>query len=86
METINYSKVKELGFAREEINDDIFFNQYGFGYFIMTKEVAKKTILEWDCNTRMVRLIRVDKKGNIKGTLPINSLEYLKYIIDFFTE
>ena len=86
MEAINYSEVKELGFVREEINDDMFFDQYGFGYFLMTKKVAKKIELDWDCNTRLVKLIRVDKQGNIKGTLPINSLEYLKYIIDFFTE
>ena len=86
METINYSEVKELGFVREEINDDVFFNQYGFDYFLMTKKVTKKIILDWDCNTRLVKLIRVDKQGNIKGTLPINSLAHLKNIIGFFAE
>ena len=84
-EKIDYKIVIDLGFEREDQTDSIFYDQYGFNWFIVTKKLTKRTYLDWDCNTRIVTLKRIDKNHNIVGSLDIESLEELKNIIDFFT-
>ena len=39
-EQINYSDIVELGFKIEPQNDEIYFNQYGFEYCIITKKLT----------------------------------------------
>lgn len=85
MKKIYYKDVLELGFIRKDLNDDIFFNQYGFGWFIVTFKINKNLYLDWDCNTHEVTLIR-NNKGDIMNKIIIEDLETLKKIISFYNE
>jgi hypothetical protein len=85
-EQISYKDVENLGFKREEQNDDAFFNHYGFNYYLMTKKLDKKITAEWDINERTVRIIRCNKEGDILGQIDVANLEELKKFIDFFKD
>ena len=82
---IDYKTVIDLGFEREDIKDNVFFKQYGFNWFIVTKKLTKKIYLDWDCTTRTVTLKRIHEDHNIIGSLNIESSQELEDIIKFFT-
>jgi hypothetical protein len=82
-ESINYSKVIDLGFKRKDLDDNVFFNQYGFGWFIVTLKLKKGIKAEWDCNTRTVEIVNYEGHDVI-GRMPVENLEHLKEIIEFF--
>jgi len=82
---IDYKTVIDLGFEREDQTDSVFYNEHGFNWFIVTKKLLSKKIkLDWDCNTHEVKMIRLDKKKNIIGTLYVETLNELECIINFF--
>ena len=54
-----YKTVKDLGFERVELDDNVFFNQHGYKYFFMKCELSGGVRLEWDCETRRIELIRI---------------------------
>ena len=83
---IDYRTVINLGFNREDQTDNVFFKQYGFNWFIVTKKLTKKIYLDWDCTTRTVTLKRIDKDHNIIGSLDIESSQELEDIINFFKD
>jgi hypothetical protein len=83
-EVILYKDVLELGFQRKEQNDSVFFNQYGFNYYLMNKKLDKKITAEWDINKRTVRIIRCNKHGDVLGQINVNNLNELKMYIKFF--
>jgi len=82
---IDYRTVINLGFNREDQTDNVFFKQYGFNWFIVTKKLTKKIYLDWDCTTRTVTLKRIHEDHNIIGSLNIESSQELEDIIKFFT-
>ena len=83
---IDYKIVIDLGFKRENQTDNVFYIEYGFNYFIVTKKLTKRIYLDWDCNTRTIRLKRIDKNHNIVGCLNIESSQELEDIINFFKD
>lgn len=85
-EVILYKDVVDLGFQRKEQNDSVFFNQYGFNYYLMNKKLDKKITAEWDINERTVRIIRCNKTGDILGQIDVANLEELKKYIEFFKD
>jgi predicted proteasome-type protease len=87
-EKINYDKIMALGFTEQEINDDVYFRQNGYGYSIITKQLTKTISLDWEKETKLCFLTRVDspKTCNIQAELPIMNLSHLKDIINFFTK
>lgn len=84
MREINYSDVIKLGFTRQAQNDNVFFNQYGFGYFIVSLKINNQIYFDWDCNNRTVKMIRVDKEQSIKGTIEVQDLKHLVELLTFF--
>ena len=84
MRDINYSDVIKLGFKRQDVNDNVFFRQFGYGYFIVTLKISNYIYFDWDCNDRTVKLIRVDNQQNIKGTIEVENLKHLVKLLDFF--
>lgn len=83
-EPINYKDVVDLGFIRKEQSDSIFYDCYGFGYYLMSKKLYKGISAWWDINSRTVRIIRCNKRGDILGTILVLNLEELKLFIEFF--
>lgn len=53
MRTIYYSDLMKLGFTREDVGDDVFFQQNGYGYFITSLEVGTCSF-SWCENTKKV--------------------------------
>ena len=84
---VNYADVIIRGFKRKELSDNVFFNQNGYGWFLVTKKLSKKISLDWDCETHFLTLIREGKQGTIHGRIYLTGeLEELDRIIRFFTE
>lgn len=84
MREITYSDVIKLGFKRQDVNDNVFFRQFGYGYFIVTLKISNQIYFDWDCNDRTVKLIRVDNQQSIKGTIEVENLKHLVKLLDFF--
>jgi len=81
---IDYKTVMDLGFERENQTDSVFYDRYGFNWFIVTKKLLSKKIkLDWDCNTHLVTMIRLDKKKNIIGTLYVETLNELECLVKY---
>jgi hypothetical protein len=83
-EKINYQDVIDLGFKRSDESDNIFFKQNGFDWFLVTRNLTKRIYLDWDCETHLVQMIRVDKEQTIKGRIYIKNLEEVERVIRFF--
>ena len=84
MREINYSDVIKLGFTRQDLNDNVFFNQYGFGYFIVSLKINNQIYFDWDCNDRTVKMIRVDNEQSIKGVIEVQDLRHLVELLTFW--
>ena len=86
-EKINYGEIMGLGFIEEIQNDKVFYAEHGFEYTIITFDLTKKIYLDWEKETKLCKMVRIDshKKGNVKSEMPIKDLENLKTMINFFT-
>ena len=85
MEQINYQDVIDLGFKRKNMNDHIFEQQNGYGWFLVRMKLYKGIVAEWSCETRTVEIVRY-KKINVQQRLQVSNLENLKNYIGFFTK
>lgn len=83
---INFKVLKELGFNVEYCDDSVFFDQYGYQWFIVEKSYLKGRIsIDWDSTTRTCELRRVTKKGDITMRIPIKDQDELEMWDDFFS-
>ena len=56
---LTYKQVLDLGFKRDDsVTDDVFFEQYGFKYFIVSLKISKKYSMDWDVTTHLVTLYK----------------------------
>ncbi len=87
-EQIRYKTIMGLGFKETKVQDNVYFDTYGYDYSIIELELIKNISLSWDKETRLCEMIRIDneKDGNIIARLPIWSLLDLEEAIDFFTK
>ena len=85
-EKIKYSDIVRLKFKEEVCDDHVYFDQYGFEYVIITKDLTDTISLDWEKHSQLCELIRVDnpESGNIQSKMPISNLKQLEEIIDFF--
>ena len=83
-ETVTYLEVMALGFKRQDINDNVFRDQYGYDWFLVTKELAEGIRAEWDCIKRTVEIRRYDKDSNILAKMPLQDLSVLITLVKFF--
>ena len=82
---INYKDVMDLGFEREPFGpDSVYFNEYGYQPFLVTKKLHKNFIAEWDCADHTVEIVKY-KKYNVLARLRVDSLEDLKVILNFIS-
>ena len=86
-EKINYSEIMALGFTEEISEDKSYYAEHGYAYCIITKNLTKKIYLDWEKDTKLCKMVRIDspKTGNIKAETPIMNLEQIKTLIDFFS-
>ena len=75
MVTFNYKYIMNSGFKRLESEDSIFFDQYGYNYFIVNKEINDHVSLEWDVHTQQVELTLVDDHHEILRRTKIQTLD-----------
>ena len=87
-EKIMYSDIISLGFTEQPVEDNIYFQQYGFQYSIIQYQLTKKIYLEWAKETQLCKIVRIDGKKyqNILATQNIKDLNQLKQIINFYTD
>jgi hypothetical protein len=87
-ERIQYHEIIALGFTEIKTNDSVYFQEFGFPYVIITKQLSKEIYLDWEKHTQFCELIRMDKPkvGSISKRYPVKNLAELKTIIDFFTD
>ena len=76
-----YSEVIELGFIRTDDHDEVFFNEYGYDYFIVHKEITYNLGLDWNPKNQKVTLYFSDDDGFVKGKIKIKSKKKLKKFI-----
>jgi len=87
-EKINYSEIMGLGFTEEISEDKSYYAKHGYSYCIITKKLTKKIYLDWEKETKLCKMVRLSKPktGDIGAELPINNLEHLKEMINFFSD
>jgi len=84
-EKINFAAIIALDFTEEEGNDEVFENIHGYPYRIYTKKLTKKIYIDWQQDTRLCEMVRVDpKNGDVFARMPLNDLEQIKNIIAFY--
>lgn len=80
---IDYIDLMELGFERDEADDDVWWNEYGFEYFIVNKRLSDNIIAEWDVIEHTVRILKIDGEGSILNELDNIPLYILKKAIKY---
>ena len=76
----DYKDLLNDGFKREDCNDSVFFDQYGFQYFIFTKELRKNFYFDWNVNTQELTLVKTNYEYNIIYKKIVDSIEEYKLI------
>ena len=87
MEEVNYKDVINLGFVRIEMDDNQFYNQYGYEWFLVefplakNKRKKKETKARWDSTNRLIEIIKL--KDNTIVSKMFVTLEQMETIIDY---
>lgn len=86
-ERIKYGDIMSLDFKEQIENDEVYFKEYGYHWAIITKKLTKNISLDWEKETQLCSMIRVNNKrdSDIMAKMPIMNLEHLKDIVEFFT-
>lgn len=85
---IHYRTIMDLGFKEEIQDDNVYEDEFGFEYSIITLKLTKKIYLDWCKDTQLCEIVRIDNNENmnIKAERPIFNKEQLIEIIDFFRD
>lgn len=87
-ERIHYADVMALGFTSQLVKDDVYFNEYGFDYCIINKNLTPLIYLDWAKETGLCEMCRMDNEqdARIVKRLAIRDLDHLKEIVHFFSD
>lgn len=81
---INYSELIDLGFERHDIDDQVWMDFYGYGYFFLDYKFEKDNknfVIEWQPDTRKVQYFEIlDKYGSVRYISDLD-MEGIKKII-----
>jgi hypothetical protein len=85
-EKIKYKDIMDLGFHEQIVHDQVYLNDYGFDYAIITLNLTKKIYIDWNKVTQLAKMVRIDspKTCSIMNEMPIMNLDHLKQLVDFF--
>lgn len=56
---VPYSTVKALGFKEQEVEDQVYFNQFGYPYKIITLDLQPCVYVQWHQDTQRCELVRL---------------------------
>ena len=82
---IKYIQVMNLGFEEEESPDTIYFEEFGYPYVIITKNLTKRIAIDWVKETQLAEMVRYDKEGKVLSRLKIKDYNHLREMVEFFT-
>jgi len=84
--TIRYKDIMDLGFTESVESDSTYFDTHGFNWCIINLHLTKNKMiyLDWEKENQLCSMYRTDKDHNIIRRLPIQGLEHLKIMVDFF--
>ena len=83
---IFFTDIVDSGFNIQDVEDDVYMKQNGYKYTINTLYLTTEIYLNWDKETKLCQMVRVDNKNtqNVVAKMPIKGLNHLKEIIAFF--
>tara|TARA_R110001606_G_scaffold73929_2_gene170903 strand:+ start:148 stop:456 length:309 start_codon:yes stop_codon:yes gene_type:complete len=85
-EGLNYSEIMALGFTEEIAPDNIYQNDYGYDYAIITLQLKKRISLCYSKDQRVVTMYYCDKEGFILAEFLITSIKAVTSIIEFYAK
>jgi hypothetical protein len=87
-ERIDYSDIMSLGFYEEYSHDTVYYNQFGFEYSVINKNLTPLIYLDWAKETQLCQIVRINNEqdANIVRRMPIKNLQHLKILIEFFCD
>jgi len=80
MVKFSYKYLMDAGFRRHESEDSIFFNEFGYNYFIVSKEINDHVMIEWDIHTQQLELTLYDNDVPLRKT-KIQTLDEFKLMM-----
>jgi len=84
---IKYCDVMALKFKTEVSPDSVYFDEFGYEYEIITKQLTKTIYIDWAKETQLAEMVRGCKKQkDVLNKMPIKDLDHLKQMINFFTK
>ena len=81
---IKYSDVIRLGFKIEKSKDNVYFDEYGFNYEIITFKLSRNSVIDWAKESHKCEILKCDSEGTILKIINIPNLEELEKIIDIY--
>jgi hypothetical protein len=81
---IKYIDVIRLGFKIEKANDNVYFNEYGFNYEIITFKLSENCEIDWAKESHKCEILKCDSEGNVLKKINIPNLEELQKIIEIY--
>jgi hypothetical protein len=70
MDKIEYKDVIALGFKKDTTpTDEVFYNRYGFNYFIVSKKLGKIYSMDWDIINHTINVYKNHKIFKSKLTI-----------------
>lgn len=80
---IDYSDIVDLGFTIEKADDQVYYNTYGFKYWIVYKRLSDVRTVYWNRETGFCELVTIDslKTQNVIKREPIEHYHALVELI-----
>src|SRR5690606_21397937 len=79
---ITYSELKERGFSREKVTDEVFAAIHGRNPIHVYRTFGRRIILEWNELDKTINLIFSKTDGFIVNERTISTIEELDKVID----
>lgn len=79
---MKYKELINRGFVRHEQDDNVWFEEYGYHYFFLEKEITKTMYFTWFPDDKKIELI-FHQKGKIQNRREL-TIEEFKILEDVF--
>ena len=81
-----YRDIVKAGFDFEEGSCQVWEDQYGYQWNIVTKALTDRVYLDWSQETRLVEMVRINdpEECDIVARMPVRDVAHMQEIIEFF--
>lgn len=83
---MEYNELIDLGFKREDSNDEIWKKQHGYDFFFLTKKLGRGVELFWEPDSKEVEAYKTNSEGSIVGERFKLTRQEVIMFIDLFGE